>query len=256
MKKSLMVLTLALLALLLILQPVLAGMSSPIYNLDWLLPLTGSGGPFRTWPKSEFGKVTPAQALKHPNWNMGDKITIDSATMMNKGLEVIEARWLFNLEPDQIKVIIHPQSIIHSFVHFTDGSVKAQLGIPDMRMPILYALSYPERFPSDLPRLEFIKYHSFTFHEPDPEKFRSLSLAYLALEKGGNMPCILNAANEEAVSAFLSGKIGFMQIPEAVEYTMGENPFIADPGLEDLEISDKQARETSGKFIYKHSKGK
>ncbi len=185
---------------------------------------------------------------------MGDKITIDSATMMNKGLEVIEAKWLFNLEPDQIKVIIHPQSIIHSFVHFTDGSVKAQLGIPDMRMPILYALSYPDRFRSDLPRLEFSKYPSFTFHEPDPEKFRSLKLAYQALEQGGNMPCILNAANEVAVSAFLSGKIGFMQIPEVVEYTMGEDPFIANPGLEDLELSDKHARETSGNFIYKHAK--
>jgi 1-deoxy-D-xylulose-5-phosphate reductoisomerase len=199
-------------------------------------------------------KATPRDALKHPNWSMGDKITIDSATMMNKGLEVIEAKWLFNLEPDQIKVIIHPQSIIHSFVHFTDGSVKAQLGIPDMRMPILYALSYPDRFRSDLPRLEFSKYPSFTFHEPDPEKFRSLKLAYQALEQGGNMPCILNAANEVAVSAFLSGKIGFMQIPEVVEYAMEEDPFIANPGLEDLELSDKHARETSGNFIYKHAK--
>lgn len=220
------------------------------------ITLTASGGPFFNMPLEMLKKATPKDALKHPNWSMGDKITIDSATMMNKGLEVIEARWLFNLQPDQIKVIIHPQSIIHSFVHFSDGSVKAQLGIPDMRMPILYALSYPERFRSDLPRLEFSKYNSFTFHEPDPEKFRSLSLAYQALEKGGNMPCILNAANEEAVSAFLAGKIGFMQIPEAVEYTMGENHFFADPGLEDLEISDKQARETSGKFIYNHSKEK
>jgi len=218
------------------------------------ITLTASGGPFFHLPPEMLRKVTPKDALKHPNWSMGDKITIDSATMMNKGLEVIEAKWLFNLEPDQIKVIIHPQSIIHSFVHFTDGSVKAQLGIPDMRMPILYALSYPDRFRSDLPRLEFSKYPSFTFHEPDPEKFRSLKLAYQALEQGGNMPCILNAANEVAVSAFLSGKIGFMQIPEVVEYTMGEDPFIANPGLEDLELSDKHARETSGNFIYKHAK--
>jgi 1-deoxy-D-xylulose-5-phosphate reductoisomerase len=220
------------------------------------MTLTASGGPFFNMPLERLKKATPKDALKHPNWSMGDKITIDSATMMNKGLEVIEAKWLFNLEPDQIKVIIHPQSIIHSFVHFKDGSVKAQLGIPDMRMPILYALSYPERFSSDLPRLEFSKYSSFTFNEPDPEKFRSLTLAYQALYQGGNMPCILNAANEVAVSAFLSGKIGFLQIPEVVEYTMGEDPFMADPGLEDLEISDRQARKTSARFINKHVKEK
>ena len=206
------------------------------------ITLTASGGPFLNLPLENLKKATRMDALRHPNWNMGDKITIDSATMMNKGLEVIEAKWLFNLEPDQIKVIIHPQSIIHSFVHFTDGSVKAQLGIPDMRMPILYALSYPERLQSDLPRLELNKYPSFTFHEPDPGKFRSLSLAYKALNQGGNMPCIMNAANEVAVSAFLSGKIGFMQIPEVVEYAMGKVAFITDPGIGELEISDKQAR--------------
>jgi len=213
------------------------------------ITLTASGGPFLNLPLEKLRKASPIDALRHPNWSMGDKITIDSATMMNKGLEVIEAKWLFNLEPDQIKVIIHPQSIIHSFVHFTDGSVKAQLGIPDMRMPILYALSYPERLQSDLPRLELNKYPSFTFHEPDPARFRSLSLAYKALNQGGNMPCIMNAANEVAVSAFLSGKIGFMQIPEVVEYTMGEVTFITDPGIGELEISDKQARVASGKFI-------
>ena len=213
------------------------------------ITLTASGGPFLNLPLEKLRKASPIDALRHPNWSMGDKITIDSATMMNKGLEVIEAKWLFNLEPDQIKVIIHPQSIIHSFVHFTDGSVKAQLGIPDMRMPILYALSYPERLQSDLPRLELSKYPSFTFHEPDPGKFRSLSLAYKALNQGGNMPCIMNAANEVAVSAFLSGKIGFLQIPEVVEYAMGKVAFITDPGIEELEISDKQSRVTSGKFI-------
>ena len=213
------------------------------------ITLTASGGPFLNLPLEKLRKASPIDALRHPNWSMGDKITIDSATMMNKGLEVIEAKWLFNLEPDQIKVIIHPQSIIHSFVHFTDGSVKAQLGIPDMRMPILYALSYPERLQSDLPRLELSKYPSFTFHEPDPGKFRSLSLAYKALNQGGNMPCIMNAANEVAVSAFLSGKIGFLQIPEVVEYAMGKVAFITDPGIEELEISNKQSRVTSGKFI-------
>ena len=213
------------------------------------ITLTASGGPFLNLPLENLRKATRMDALRHPNWSMGDKITIDSATMMNKGLEVIEAKWLFNLEPDQIKVIIHPQSIIHSFVHFTDGSVKAQLGIPDMRMPILYALSYPERLQSDLPRLELNKYPSFTFHEPDPARFRSLSLAYKALNLGGNMPCIMNAANEVAVSAFLSGKIGFLQIPEVVEYAMGKVAFITDPGIEELEISNKQSRVTSGKFI-------
>ncbi len=220
------------------------------------ITLTASGGPFLNIPVERLREATPKDALRHPNWSMGDKITIDSATMMNKGLEVIEARWLFNLEPEQIKVIIHPQSIIHSFVHFTDGSVKAQLGIPDMRIPILYALSYPERFRSDLPRLELSKYPSFTFNEPDNDKFRSLALAYKALDRGGNLPCILNAANEVAVSAFLSEKIGFMQIPEVVEYTMEKDHFIADPELEDLEFSDRQARVTSGEYINKQVKEK
>ncbi len=218
------------------------------------ITLTASGGPFLNTPFKQMEFVKPGDALKHPNWSMGDKITIDSATMMNKGLEVIEAKWLFNLRPDQIKVIIHPQSIIHSFVHFTDGSVKAQLGIPDMRLPILYALSYPYRIKSDLPRLDFSKYPSFTFHEPDIRKFRSLTLAYQVLKEGGNMPCILNAANEIAVSAFLSGKLGFMQIPEVVDHTLQNETFIKDPGLEDLEISDAQARITSQSFIKKFTK--
>ena len=218
------------------------------------ITLTASGGPFLNTPFKQMEFVKPGDARKHPNWSMGDKITIDSATMMNKGLEVIEAKWLFNLRPDQIKVIIHPQSIIHSFVHFTDGSVKAQLGIPDMRLPILYALSYPYRIKSDLPRLDFSKYPSFTFHEPDMRKFRSLTLAYQVLKEGGNMPCILNAANEIAVSAFLSGKLGFMQIPEVVDHTLQNETFIKDPGLEDLEISDAQARITSQSFIKKFTK--
>jgi len=215
------------------------------------ITLTASGGPFLNIPHNRIDKVTPREALKHPNWNMGDKITIDSATMMNKGLEVIEAKWLFDLEPDQIDVIIHPQSIIHSFVHFSDGSVKAQLGIPDMRIPILYALSYPERLESELPRLDLKKYPSFTFHEPDPVKFPALSLAYLALKQGGNMPCILNASNEVAVAAFLSGKIGFMQIPEVVRYALESEKHIKDPDLGELEQSDKTARIISDIYINK-----
>lgn len=213
--------------------------------------LTASGGPFLNTPFEQMAGVTPADALRHPNWNMGDKITIDSATMMNKGLEVIEARWLFNLRPDQIRVIIHPQSVIHSFVHFTDGSVKAQLGIPDMRLPILYALGYPRRIKSDLPRLEFKKCPSFTFHDPDPRKFRSLDLAYQALKEGGSMPCIMNAANETAVAAFLGGGLGFLQIAEVVEHTLDKGILTRDPGLEELEESDRQARLISEKYIRK-----
>ena len=215
------------------------------------ITLTASGGPFLNTSIEMIEKVSPTEALKHPNWNMGDKVTVDSATMMNKGLEVIEAKWLFNLEPSRIMVIIHPQSIIHSFVHFTDGSVKAQLGIPDMRIPILYALSYPRRLMSDLPRLELNKYPTFTFIEPDLEKFRNLSLAYQALSAGGNMPCILNAANEVAVDAFLKGKIGFLHITDIVEYTLENNDYICTPDLESLEISDRRARETAEKFIDK-----
>jgi 1-deoxy-D-xylulose-5-phosphate reductoisomerase len=215
------------------------------------ITLTASGGPFLNMPYEKLEKVSPKDALKHPNWNMGGKVTIDSATLMNKGMEVIEAKWLFNLDPEQIKVTVHPQSIIHSFVHFKDGSVKAQLGIPDMRLPILYALSHPHRFSSELPRLDFRKYPAFTFAEPDLKKFRNLSLAYKALNMGGNMPCILNAANETAVKAFLSGEIGFMEMPDVVEYTLERNSYIASPKLESLEISDSQARETAIDFINK-----
>ena len=215
------------------------------------ITLTASGGPFLKITIKELQAVRPRDALRNPNWNMGDKITVDSASMMNKGLEVIEAKWLFNLKPEQIKVIIHPQSIIHSFVHFKDGSVKAQLGIPDMRLPILYALSYPRRIPSELPRLDFKDHPVFTFSEPDLKKFRNLSLAYHALIEGGNMPCTLNAANEMAIKAFLTGKIGFLQMPDVVEYTMENNNYISSPDLESLEISDKQARKTADNFIKK-----
>lgn len=215
------------------------------------ITLTASGGPFLYHPYDALGNVTPADALKHPNWDMGSKITIDSASMMNKGLEVIEARWLFDLSPDQISIIIHPQSIIHSFVHFADGSVKAQLGMPDMRVPILYALSYPERFKSDLPRMDFNQCNNFTFFQPDFEKFRNLSLAYMALRKGGNMPCILNAANEVAVQAFLDGRIKFLQMPEIVEYTMNSSGFMENLTLELLEKSDSEARVTASEYIKK-----
>jgi 1-deoxy-D-xylulose-5-phosphate reductoisomerase len=192
----------------------------------------------------------PADALKHPNWDMGCKVTIDSASLMNKGLEVIEAKWLFGLEPRQISVIVHPQSVIHSFVHFADGSVKAQLGVPDMRLPILYALSYPERFASDLPRLDLTR-QSLTFTDPDTKRFRNLSLAFMAMDRGGNLPCIMNAANEVAVNAFLTEKVGFMQMPEIVEYAMDRCHFLGSPDLETLESTDCDARQMAGNFINK-----
>jgi 1-deoxy-D-xylulose-5-phosphate reductoisomerase len=215
------------------------------------ITLTASGGPFLNKSYKELQKVRPSEALRHPNWNMGDKVTVDSASMMNKGLEVIEAKWLFDLRPEQIDVTIHPQSIIHSFVHFADGSVKAQLGIPDMRIPILFALSFPRRLSSELPRLDFRVQPVFTFIEPDLKKFRSLSLAYQALKEGGNMPCALNAANEIAVAAFLSEKINFLQLPDVVEYALEKNEFISSPDLESLDITDKQARITADGFIKK-----
>jgi 1-deoxy-D-xylulose-5-phosphate reductoisomerase len=218
------------------------------------ITLTASGGPFLNLSMEQLSDVKPAEALKHPNWDMGCKVTIDSASLMNKGLEVIEARWLFGLEPDQISVIVHPQSVIHSFVHFRDGSVKAQLGVPDMRIPILYALSYPERLGSDLPRLKFTDYSSLTFEEPDVHRFRNLSLAYEALKDGGNMCCIMNAANEIAVQAFLSEMIGFLQMPDVVRHTMESGLFIQHPGLDDLEQTDREAREVASAFIDKISK--
>jgi 1-deoxy-D-xylulose-5-phosphate reductoisomerase len=215
------------------------------------ITLTASGGPFLKLSAENLHHVKPGDALRHPNWNMGDKVTVDSASMMNKGLEVIEAKWLFGLDPEQIKVIIHPQSIIHSFVHFKDGSVKAQLGIPDMRVPILYALSYPLRFASDLPRLGFKDHSNLTFEEPDNDRFRNLSLAFLALKSGGNMPCILNAANEVAVNAFLKGSLGFMQMPEIVEHSLENCKFKASPDLESLEESDRDARIIAQNYIDK-----
>ncbi len=215
------------------------------------ITLTASGGPFLNWTTEKLDKVTPEEALRHPNWCMGNKVTIDSASLMNKGLEVIEAKWLFDLTPDQISVIIHPQSVIHSFVHFIDGSVKAQLGVPDMRIPILYAMTYPERLESNLPRLDFRNYQTLTFSEPDMANFRNLSLAYDSIREGGNMCCILNAANEMAVDAFLSGKIGFLEMPDVVRHAMDSNIFSSDPDLDSLAITDTHARDIASKYINK-----
>jgi 1-deoxy-D-xylulose-5-phosphate reductoisomerase len=206
------------------------------------ITLTASGGPFLNFTKEMLENVKPHEALKHPNWEMGNKVTIDSASLMNKGLEVIEARWLFDLPADRIKVIVHPQSIIHSLVHFADGSIKAQMGMPDMRIPILYALSYPDRYPSDLPKLDLNLHQTLTFCDPDLKRFRNLALAYYALKQGGNMPCIMNAANEVAVNAFLAGKIGFLQMSDLVEYTMEKTEYLATPGLGFLETSNTMAR--------------
>jgi 1-deoxy-D-xylulose-5-phosphate reductoisomerase len=210
--------------------------------------LTASGGPFRGKKKNDLKNITPAQALKHPNWTMGAKITIDSATLMNKGLEVIEAKWLFGLESNQIEVIIHPQSIIHSLVQFEDGSMKAQMGLPDMKLPIQYALAYPNRIASNFPRFDFTKYPSLTFETPDTETFRNLALAFYALEKGGNMPCILNAANEIAVAKFLEEKITFLQITEIIEHCLAKVNFTEKPTLEDLLATDQMTRELASKF--------
>ena len=215
------------------------------------LIITASGGPFRTKSFDELRTVTPQQALKHPNWNMGAKITIDSATMMNKGLEVIEAHWLFGIPYEQIEVTVHPQSIIHSMVQFIDGSVKAQMGLPDMKLPIQYALSYPDRWPSDFGRINFKSQQPLTFEAPDLEKFRCLALAYEALGKGGNMPAIMNAANEVAVDAFLKGRIGFLDIAETIGKTMQQMPFISQPTYYDYVATDRESREFARKIVEK-----
>lgn len=215
------------------------------------LIITASGGPFRTKSYDELRTVTPQQALKHPNWNMGAKITIDSATMMNKGLEVIEAHWLFGIPYEQIEVTVHPQSIIHSMVQFIDGSVKAQMGLPDMKLPIQYALSYPDRWPSDFGRINFKSQQPLTFEAPDLDKFRCLALAYEALGKGGNMPAIMNAANEVAVDAFLKGRIGFLDIAETIGKTMQQMPFISQPTYDDYVATDRESREFARKIVEK-----
>lgn len=206
------------------------------------LILTASGGPFRGRNLKNLQNVTPEEALCHPNWCMGPKITIDSATLMNKGLEVIEARWLFGVTPGQIEVVVHPQSIIHSLVQFVDGSIKAQMGLPDMRLPIQYAFSFPERLPSDYDRFSFKDFPELTFEPPDTKIFRNLAISYESLRKGGNWPCILNAANEVAVEAFLENKIGFLDIPDVIENTLGKSTFIKAPLLDDYFETDLLAR--------------
>ncbi len=204
--------------------------------------LTASGGPFRTTPRAALADVTPAEALRHPNWSMGAKVTIDSASMMNKGFEMIEARWLFGLPPEQIEVVVHPQSIVHSMVQFADGAVMAQLGTPDMHLPIAYALAYPRRLRSAAPRLDFAQLSTLTFEAPDRERFRNLDYAYEAARRGGNMPCILNAADEVAVAAFLSGKIGFLAMSDLIAETMTRTTFIATPTYDDYVQTDAEAR--------------
>ncbi|MEI6765002.1 MAG: 1-deoxy-D-xylulose-5-phosphate reductoisomerase [Bacteroidota bacterium] len=211
--------------------------------------LTASGGPFYGKTGLELENTTSAEALNHPKWNMGNKITIDSATLMNKGLEVIEARWLFNLKPSQIEVVVHPQSIIHSMVQFCDGSVKAQMGIPDMKLPIQYAFSYPARLKTDTPRIDFGMHSGLTFGKPDTETFRCLALAYEALNTGGNVPCIMNAANEIAVSAFLDGQLGFNEIPGIIEQCMQKITFIAKPGMNEYSDTDREARLVAADLI-------
>lgn len=211
--------------------------------------LTASGGPFRKCSLEEIAKVTKDQALAHPTWKMGSKITIDSATMMNKGFEVIEAKWLFGVAPEQIQVVVHPQSVIHSMVQFEDGAVKAQLGMPDMRLPIQYAFSYPKRLRSSFDRLDFFKLGGMTFEEPDMERFRCLALAYEALKQGGNMPCIVNAANEVVNRAFLEDKISFLRISEVIEETMKKVSFDASPDLDVYMDTDKTARAVASEMI-------
>ncbi len=218
-------------------------------NLLEKVILTASGGPFRTFTKEQLEHVTKEQALKHPNWDMGAKITIDSATMMNKGFEVIEAKWLFGVRPEQIEVVVHPQSVIHSMVQYEDGAVKAQLGMPDMRLPIQYAFSYPQRIRSSFDRLDFSRMNALTFEQPDMQRFRCLALAYEALNQGGNMACIVNAANEIAVSAFLNDRISFLRISGLIEETMNRVAFIQTPSYEDYVATDAEARRVAEELL-------
>ncbi len=212
------------------------------------LILTASGGPFRTFTAEQLKHVTKQQALKHPNWDMGAKITIDSASMMNKGFEVIEAKWLFGVTPEQIDVVVHPQSIIHSMVQFADSSIKAQMGLPDMRLPIQYAFSYPDRLPASFERLDFAKCSTLTFEQPDTERFRNLALAYEAMKQGGNMPCVLNAANEVAVASFLQDKVGFLAMSDVIEKTMQQVDFIHRPTYDDYVVTDAVARRVAAQL--------
>ncbi len=223
----------------------LAGEVSPVEKII----LTASGGPFRTFSHEQLASVTKAQALKHPNWSMGANITIDSASMMNKGFEVIEAKWLFGVEPGQIQVVVHPQSIVHSAVQFADGAVKAQLGMPDMRVPIQYAFSYPLRLQSSFERLDLFRVGTLTFEEPDTRRFRNLALAYEALHEGGNMPCIVNAANEIVNRAFLEDRIGFLQMSDVIANTMWKTSFVKKPTYEDYLQTDAEARRIAEEYV-------
>ncbi|GAB3306375.1 1-deoxy-D-xylulose-5-phosphate reductoisomerase [Hymenobacter tenuis] len=211
--------------------------------------LTASGGPFRGRSREQLALVTKAQALKHPNWDMGAKITIDSASLMNKGLEVIEAKWLFGLQDSQIDVVVHPQSIIHSLVQFQDGSLKAQLGLPDMKLPIQYALGYPQRLPSNFPRFSFLDYPQLTFEQPDTSTFRNLGLAFEAMKRAGNAPCVLNAANEVAVAAFLRDEIGFLEMSDLVETSLARVSYLASPILDDYVQTDRETRRIAQELL-------
>jgi len=226
----------------------LNGENSPVEKIL----LTASGGPFRKMSKDELEKVTKHQALKHPNWDMGAKITIDSATMMNKGLEMIEAKWLFDLTPSQVQVVVHPQSIIHSMVQFEDSSIIAQMGLPDMRLPIQYAFTYPHRLKSNFERLDIFKLRTMTFEEPDMERFPNLAFAFDAANKGGNLPCIMNAANEVVVDAFLKEKIGFLEMSEIINKTMNKASFVKEPTYEDYVMSNIEAREIASSMVDTH----
>ncbi|MFD2786807.1 1-deoxy-D-xylulose-5-phosphate reductoisomerase [Hymenobacter rubripertinctus] len=211
--------------------------------------LTASGGPFRGRNRAQLAQVTRAQALKHPNWDMGAKITIDSASLMNKGLEVMEAKWLFGLGNDQIDVVVHPQSIVHSLVQFEDGSLKAQLGLPDMKLPIQYALGYPQRLANSFPRFSFLNYPQLTFEPADTDTFRNLALAFEAMRRGGNAPCVLNAANEIAVAAFLRDEIGFLEMSDVVETSLARVSYLATPSLNDYVLTDQETRRVAADLI-------
>lgn len=211
--------------------------------------LTASGGPFRGKTYDDLKDVTPAAALKHPNWSMGAKVTIDSASLMNKGLESIEARWLFDVTPDKIDIVVHPQSIVHSLVEFSDGSLKAQIGVPDMRLPIQYALTYPSRFPSPVKKFNFMDNASWTFEQPDRQLFRNLDIAFASMAKGGNAPCIMNGANEVAVAEFLKGRLSFLGMPDIIERTLERAQFIQKPSFEDYFESDREARRIASELI-------
>ena len=228
-----------------IFQCLLGAQGNPVQYIH----LTASGGPFRTWPREDIAKARKEQALKHPNWDMGAKITIDSATMMNKGFEMVEARWLFDVEPSRIHVVVHPESVIHSMVEFADGAVIAQLGCPDMRLPIALALAYPERLPLEGKRLNFSELQDLTFFEPDRDKFPCLQLASDAMERGGNIPCAMNAANEAAVAAFLKDQIGFYDIPKIISRVMDGVKFAQEPSLDDIFATHEEAFQMAGSLL-------